>query len=127
MVDLGERGYLECHLCERLGPPEVLEGLCDARGELGCALGHPLLDGLPGYWKNETGHLPAAIELYLAGAHLDPNDVALIRSYLRQWVDAPGFRGPLVIRLRARVDDLTTASAIRSWLRDALHAGIDPL
>jgi hypothetical protein len=82
----------------------------------------------PGYWMNETGgRLRPAIEAYLKDQPLDEAEIATIRAYLRQWIDAPVWHGPAINDLRARIDDLTSRQAIRQWLDDAAEADIDPL
>jgi hypothetical protein len=82
----------------------------------------------PGYWMYETsGVLRPAIVAYLEHDELTPTEIAAIRAYLRQWVNAPGFQGADVEELRASVDGLTSRQAIGRWLDEATHAGIDPL
>jgi hypothetical protein len=87
----------------------------------------PITD-VPGYWMHETsGVLRPAIEAYLTGAPMTPTQVAAMRAYLRQWIDAPGWRGPGVRRLRRMIDTLIDRSSIAKWLGDAEYEGIDPL
>jgi hypothetical protein len=82
--------------------------------------------GVPGYWMNEvSGLLEPVVRKYLNNQDLNQTEVALMRAYLRQWVNATGFVD--VADLRARVDSLTTTDAIREWLADAYDTGIDPL
>lgn len=82
----------------------------------------------PGYWMNEqSGVLDPVVRRYIAGDELRPLEVAAMRAYLRQWIDAPGFIGPAVDDLRRRVEHLATTAQVRDWLDDALDAGIDPL
>jgi hypothetical protein len=82
----------------------------------------------PGYWMYETsGVLRPAVEAYLAHDELTPAEIAAMRAYLRQWIMAPGFRGPGVDELRRRVDELTSRQAIARWLDRAEAEGIDPL
>lgn len=82
----------------------------------------------PGFWMKETsGVLAPAVEKYLQGDDLDAAELAAMRAYLRQWVNAPGFIGPDVRRLRREIDQVTTNETLRSWLERALDAGIDPL
>jgi hypothetical protein len=68
-----------------------------------------------------------AIFALLEGERLNDEQVGLLRAYLRQWIFAPVWRGPAVDALRRGIDGLTTTEAIRRWLDDALHDGIDPL
>jgi hypothetical protein len=77
-----------------------------------------------GYWMNETsGVLRTAVERFLEGDPLTPENIAALRAYLRQWVAGP-FLG--VDRLRAGVDGLTSRKAIDEWLDEALELNIDP-
>lgn len=83
---------------------------------------------LPGYWMWETsGVLRPAIEAYLFGDGMTPEQIAAMRAYLRQWIEAPAWRGFDVHELRAGLDGLTTRQAIHEWLDLADSAGIDPL
>ena len=80
----------------------------------------------PVYWMNEqSGRLETAIWAYLEHDRLDVEQIALIRDYLRQWIEA--MRGPEIGALRARVDELTSREALDRWMGDALRMGIDPL
>lgn len=82
----------------------------------------------PGFWMDETsGVLAPVIEAYLNGKDLTPDQIAIMRAYLRQWIAAPGFIGPDIDDLRGRVDQLTSWGAIDTWIYDAVHAGADPL
>ena len=84
--------------------------------------------GAPGYWMNETsGVLRPAIVAYLAGTAMTSWQIAIMRSYLRQWIGAPAWLGPDVAELRATVDGLTTRHDISAWLDLADRAGVDPL
>ena len=86
------------------------------------------LDELPGYWMHETsGALRPAIEAYLHGEEMTVEQIAAMRAYLRQWISAPGWRGPVIDTLRNAVDGLTARSAITHWLWVAEQEGIDPL
>jgi hypothetical protein len=82
----------------------------------------------PGYWMNETsGRLEGAIWALLEGAPLTGEQIPLIRAYLRQWIAAPAWQGPMIEGLRASVDGLVSREAINAWLAVALEQGIDPL
>lgn len=84
--------------------------------------------GLPGYWQHETsGVLRPAVVAYLHGEPMTPEQIAAMRTYLRQWIFAPAWRGADVNTLRARVDGLVSVDSIDRWLRDAVECGIDPL
>ena len=82
----------------------------------------------PGFWMYEqSGVLIPVIEAYLHGKDLDPDQIVLMRAYLRQWINAPGFTGPEIEDLRRRVDGLTSQEAIDVWIYDAVETGADPL
>lgn len=83
---------------------------------------------MPGYWMHETGDvLRPAVEAYLNGATMRPEQIAAMRAYLRQWIFAPAWQGDYVIELRNRIDTLTSREAICAWLNNAEEWGIDPL
>jgi hypothetical protein len=86
----------------------------------------------PGYWPNETsGVLRPAIETYLTGAAMTPEQIAAVRAYLRQWIMAPAWdaAGPSadITDLRERIDNLVDRETIDDWLQDAEDIGMDPL
>lgn len=81
---------------------------------------------MAGYWMYETsGVLRPVIEAYLNGHEMTGEQMATMRSYLRQWI--VHFRGPDVTLLRAQLDDLDTSEKLGHWFDRALDAGIDPL
>lgn len=81
----------------------------------------------PLYWQHETsGVLAPVVEAYLRGDHLTAREVAVMRTYLRQWMDGP-WRGPLVDELRAKIDEILDRDGIARWLLLAADAEIDPL
>jgi hypothetical protein len=78
----------------------------------------------PGYWKYETGGaLRPAIVHYLNRQVLTDEEIAVIRAYLKQWIEGD-FDG--VDKLRASVDAIGSRSAIDRWLYQADQLGIDP-
>ncbi len=95
------------------------------------------LPAMPLYWRNETSGLPEAIAAYLDnrihGTPISDEQIALVRAYLVQWIDAPGwdsngdtFEGELrQLRLSAR--SLSSPDEIQKWIFKALEIGIDPL
>jgi hypothetical protein len=86
------------------------------------------MSAAPGYWMNETsGVLRPAVEAYLRSEPMEPAAIAAMRAYLRQWIEAPGYRGDGVSLLRQAVDRLTSREALDEWLELALEEGIDPL
>ena len=45
---------------------------------------------LPGYWMHEiSGVLAPAVKAYLTGGAMTPGQIAAMRAYVRQWIDAP--------------------------------------
>jgi hypothetical protein len=83
---------------------------------------------MPGYWMHETsGTLKPAIMAYLDHAEMTPDQIALMRLYLGQWVWDGPWQGPNIDLLRATVGSLTTRKNIDSWLEVAEREGIDPL
>jgi hypothetical protein len=43
----------------------------------------------PKFWTLELGELSVTVQAYRTGKDLTVRDVALMREYLRQWVDSP--------------------------------------
>jgi hypothetical protein len=91
-----------------------------------------MLSNAPGYWQNETsGVLRPAVEAFLTGAKMTPEQIAAMRAYLRQWIMAPAWDrcgGAAVLAdLRGGIDALTSRDAIDAWLDHAEEIGIDPL
>jgi len=83
---------------------------------------------LPGYWMWETsGVLRPAIEAYLRGVEMTPEQIEAMRAYLRQWIMSPLWTGETLDFLRASINGLNSRERIGMWLDDALDAGIDPL
>jgi hypothetical protein len=83
---------------------------------------------IPGYWMNESsGQLRPVIEAYLTDQHMTARDVAVMRVYLRQWINDGAWAGPLIDVLRTQVDEVMDRAGIDRWLNRALDAGIDPL
>lgn len=82
----------------------------------------------PGYWMHETtGVLRPAIEAYLRHEPMSSEQIAAMRAYLRQWINAAAWRGPAIDELRAWIDRLDSREAIRDWLSMANDLWIDPL
>lgn len=82
----------------------------------------------PHYWTDETsGALRPAVEAYLRGGAMTPDQIAAMRAYLRQWIDAPVWKGRTVPFLRQWIDTLTSREAIALWLAVAKESGIYPL
>jgi hypothetical protein len=91
----------------------------------------------PKYWQFETsGKLAEAIERYLHNHPLSPEDILLIRAYIRQWIGSPAWdmnpahdnRSRLELAvLRRAVEGIESRRDISRWLRLALDQNIDPL
>ncbi len=89
----------------------------------------------PKYWMHEVGgNLVPAMKRYLEGTRAFPDDVNLIRAYLRQWIDSPVWVGGVesetrnaLDELRRKARELRTISDITTWIEQALDLGIDPL
>jgi hypothetical protein len=80
----------------------------------------------PGYWMHETtGELRPVIERYLTNQPMTARDVAVMRVYLRMWINDGDWRD--VDALRLQVDDIHDRAGLERWLDRALDAGIDPL
>jgi hypothetical protein len=83
-----------------------------------------------GYWMHEaSGVLRPAVEAYLHGGAMTPEQIAAMRAYLRQWVAGPlwiDFDGK-VSELRERVDTMTDRQSFDRWIGDATNIGMDPL
>jgi len=82
---------------------------------------------IPGYWMNETsGALRPAVEAYLYGDPMTDAQIAAVRAYLRQWIGAPAWAGPMIDVLRTSVERIVIRSDIDRWVRLAEQEGIDP-
>lgn len=96
--------------------------------------GHP---DAPKYWMDETGgRLGPAIRNYLDGREMSADDIALVRDYLRQWIDSPAWdmnphmnvTGIAALAwLRSHAKAIATRSDIAYWLMRAEERGIEPL
>ena len=91
----------------------------------------------PGYWMHETsGVLRPAVDAYLAGGAMSPEQIAAMRAHLRQWIDSPvwdqnphateGDRQWLAM-MRRLVASLNSRPTINAWLASAIDQGMDPL
>jgi len=70
--------------------------------------------------------LRPAVEAYLlTDLPMTVGQVAAMRAYLRQWIEAPDWL--CVDDLRAAVNGLHSRERIDDWLARALEVGIDPL
>jgi hypothetical protein len=89
----------------------------------------------PKYWMYETGgKLVPAMERYLKDEPAEPDDVNLIRAYLRQWIDSPVWAAGIesetrdrLSELRRNVREIRNRHDINIWLEFAANLAIDPL
>lgn len=82
----------------------------------------------PLYWRNEASVLPAIVTKFINGELLTLEEIGSMRSYLTQWIDAPGWRGgEELAELRRLVRTIRTNSEVREWVYRAVEIGADPL
>ncbi len=83
----------------------------------------------PLYWMHErTGLLRPIVLKYIQGIErLTDAEVDVLRYYLQQWIDAPGWQGSTLATLRKTIRLAKTQTMIREWLHEAELAGHDPL
>jgi hypothetical protein len=91
----------------------------------------------PGYWMWETsGVLRPAVEAYLNRREMTLGQIAVLRAYLRQWINAPAWDASphagaedraRLAQLRADIDELTSRKAVDRWIAKAVAEGLDPL
>jgi hypothetical protein len=75
-----------------------------------------------------SGRLTPVVEAYLNGKTLSPEQVQLMRAYLRQWIDADVWEcDDKVAELRRKVREIESRKDIEIWLDQAMEVGIDPL
>jgi hypothetical protein len=84
----------------------------------------------------QGGQLAPAITRYLEARPLFVRDIALIRAYLRQWIDSDVWdqnpaAGPdeaaELAKLREKARAITDQRDIDEWIAAALAFGVDPL
>ena len=92
----------------------------------------------PKYWMYETsGVLAPVVERYLRRPRsMTLEDIAVMRAYLRQWIDSPAWdqnpHAPIAARLaladlRRRAKAIASVNDIHEFLAAAGREGIDPL
>lgn len=83
----------------------------------------------PKYWKHETGgELGPAVLQYLSGKSLTLRDVALMKAYLRQWVNSPAWgRSTLLDALRESVAQIRNRDDLERCISATVDLGMDPL
>lgn len=82
------------------------------------------------YWTDTDHQTTLAVDAYQTDQPLTPAEVGALRVYLAEWISEP-WRGPFVVEalvagLRASVGKLDSVPAIKTWLRMAEVAGVDP-
>lgn len=82
----------------------------------------------PHYWMTEqTGHLDAAVEAYMNGDALTPEQIGLIRQYLQQYIERAMMTGQADRRvLLQRVAKLRNGRAIERLADELAEFGIEP-
>ena len=117
-----EEARFEYRYCERCQPQ-----LFAAAAEVSAENAKPKPPGAPGFWRNETsGRLAPVVEAYLRGDPLSAHQIGVLRSYLRQWIESPAWRGPVIDGLRDAIHSLHSRAQIAHWLDRAIEAGADP-
>jgi hypothetical protein len=87
-----------------------------------------MADDTPKFWMHETtGFLAPVVEAFIRGERLTPAQVLIMRIYLRQWIEAPVWKGEAIDKLRAALADIRNEQDITRWLDAAMNVGIDPL
>jgi hypothetical protein len=92
----------------------------------------------PKYWRYETsGELAIVVGVYLAAVRaLTMREIALMRAYVKQWIDSPvwDLNPELTAESRAELawiresaGRIASESDLRAWLRVAEGQGFDPL
>lgn len=79
---------------------------------------------------NETsGVLIPVVKAYLNGEPMNVKQIAAMRAYLRQWINAdwPGTGDADLADLRVSVNDIISRDDISAWLSRAEALCIDPL
>jgi glutathione S-transferase len=67
-----------------------------------------------------------SIRRYRRGEHLSAADIAVIRVWLRAWIDANHRHTPDATRLLAEVDEILSRAGIDWWVERARDAGLHP-
>jgi glutathione S-transferase len=67
-----------------------------------------------------------SIRRYRRGEHLSAADIAIIRVWLRAWLDANHRHTPGVTRLLAEVDEILSRAGVDWWVERARDVGLHP-
>ena len=84
----------------------------------------------PKYWQDglDAEIFRPIVKQYLEQGILDAEGIAVMRAYLRYWIDSPIWNQVDTLRdLRDRVAGIEDAEDVQAWLRDARKLGIVPL
>jgi len=86
------------------------------------------------HWTHETtGVLQPVIQRYLRGETLDSNQLAIFRTYLRQWIFSPFWDQDLdgvqlkLNQLRRGVSSIDDMPRLHKWMEEAVILGMNPL
>jgi hypothetical protein len=83
-----------------------------------------------------SGVLRPVVIAYLEGREMSPDEIAVLRAYLRQWIDAPAWDAnpyagdedrARLAELRTDIDELTSRQGVDRWIAKAVAEGLDPL
>jgi hypothetical protein len=74
-----------------------------------------------------SGVLRPAVAAYLNGEEMTAEQIATMRAYIRQWINALVWQGAEIDNLRLMVAGITDRDRLKFWLDEALAVGIDPL
>jgi hypothetical protein len=81
------------------------------------------------HWSFETsGKLKPAVIHYLDRTHqLGPDEIEVLKAYLRQWIDNGDWkRSSFIPVLKARADTIASRSDLDVWTMLAIEAECDP-
>ena len=82
----------------------------------------------PHYWMTEqTGKLAAAVEAYVSGDRLAPEELELIRQYMRQYLERAVMTGDANRKvLIGKLATLRTAREIERFTDELAEIGVEP-
>jgi hypothetical protein len=93
--------------------------------------------GIPCYWTDEvTGQLAPAVVAYQQGQELSRRQIAVLRTYFRQWIQSRVWdmnthatinSRRALLNLRESVESIGSPDGISQWLYGARQLGMDPL
>jgi hypothetical protein len=82
---------------------------------------------VPRFWMEEqTGVLEEAVDAYFNGAHLTPRQLAVIKVYLKQFVERAPLAGDAKVHLLVQqIDRIKTTHDIENFADDAAGFGAE--